>query len=111
MGADDTCDLYIASMGEEELKASALLANRLRQTGFRAETELCGRGLKAQLKYANKTGSKYLLVLGSSELENGNAKLKNMKTGEEMPISLGESFAEDFMNIYNADMLELEFGA
>ena len=111
MGADDTCDLYIASMGEEELKASALLANRLRQTGFRAETELCGRGLKAQLKYANKTGSKYLLVLGSSELENGNAKLTNMKTGEEMPISLGESCAEDFMNIYNADMLELEFGA
>ncbi len=111
MGEDDTCDLYIASMGEDELKASAVLANRLRQSGFRAETELCGRGLKAQLKYANKTGAKYLLVIGGSELENGKAKLKNMQKGEELPIDLGDDFTEQFMNIYNADMLDLEFGS
>ena len=111
MGEVDTCDLYIASMGEDELKASAVLANRLRQSGFRAETELCGRGLKAQLKYANKTGAKYLLVIGGSELENGKAKLKNMKKGEELPIDLGDDFTEQFMNIYNADMLDLEFGS
>ncbi|MBQ3918145.1 MAG: histidine--tRNA ligase [Oscillospiraceae bacterium] len=109
-GEPDTCDLFIASMGADEQRFAALLANSLRREGFRAETELCGRGFKAQMKYANKTKCKYLLVIGSSELETGSAKLKNMATGEEMPVDLKDGFAERFMDIFNADRLAAELG-
>ena len=69
-------DLYIATMGEKAaIKATALCA-ALRDEGYKAETDICGRGLKAQMKYADKIGAKFTLVLGDDEIETGNGKLK-----------------------------------
>ena len=59
-----------------------------------------GRSLKAQMKYADKLGAKFSLVLGDSELEEQKAKVKNMATGEQKEISLGESFVDEFTQIY-----------
>lgn len=50
-----------------------------------------GRSLKAQMKYADKLGAKFSLVLGDSELEEQKAKVKNMATGEQKEISLGKA--------------------
>ena len=47
-----------------------------------AEYDLMHRGLKAQMKYANKIHATYVLVLGGNELEQQSAKLKQMETGE-----------------------------
>ena len=69
------------------LKASALCRN-LRDEGFIALTDITGRGLKAQMKYADKVGAAFTVVLGDDELENGKAKIKNMKTGEQCEFSL-----------------------
>jgi histidyl-tRNA synthetase len=83
-----TCDIYIAPMGEAAtLKATTLCAT-LRDEGFEALTDIVGRGLKAQMRYANKIGAKFTLVLGDSELECGKAKLKCMESGEETEIEL-----------------------
>ena len=49
---------------------------------------------KAQMKYADKIGAKFTLVLGDSELEAQQAKIKNMATGEQTDITLGEGFAQ-----------------
>ena len=49
-----------------------------------------GRGLKPQMKYANKIGAKYTVVLGENELSAGSAKLKRMSDGAEIEISLQE---------------------
>ncbi len=85
-----TCDLFIATLGENAtLKASAL-CKELRSEGYKAETDICGRGLKAQMKYANKIGAKFTLVLGDNEVENGKASLKNMKNSSEREINLNE---------------------
>jgi len=82
------CDIYIAPMGEAAtLKASTLCA-ALRDEGFEALTDIVGRGLKAQMRYANKIGAEFTLVLGDSELESGKAKLKRMETGEETEVEL-----------------------
>ena len=90
------CDLYIAPMGSAALKEAARLAGLARAEGFTAEYDLMNKSVKAQMKYANKLGAAFVIVLGDSELENKSAKLKNMETGEETEISLGDSFAEDF---------------
>ena len=58
-----------------------------------------GRGLKAQMKYADKLGAAYSLVLGDDELEQGKAELKNMKTGEKKKISLGDRFLDDYLTV------------
>ena len=55
------------------------------------------------MKYADKIGAKYCLVLGDDELAAGKAELKNMKTGEKKKISLGESFLDDYLTAVTMD--------
>ena len=84
------CDLYIASMGENaSLKATAL-CSQLRDFGYSVQTDICNKGLKAQMKFANKIGAIFTMVLGDNELANNTAKLKNMQSGEEIEINLDE---------------------
>ena len=82
------CDLYIAPMGEKAALESAAICEQLRDEGFEALYDIVGRGLKAQMRYANKIGALYTIVLGDTELEEGKARLKCMETGEETEIEL-----------------------
>ncbi len=91
-----TCDLYIAPMEAAAADKALILANILRGEGYQAEFDVMNRGIKAQMKYANKIGAKFVLVIGGNELEVGEAKLKLMETGEQFPIHLDERFAEEF---------------
>ena len=98
------CALYIAAMDDTALEKAIVLTKTLRDDGIWAEYDLVGRGVKAQMKYADKLGADFTMVLGSNELESGKAQLKNMKTGEKVDISLGDSFLDDFSNISVANM-------
>lgn len=101
------CDVYIAPMDDSGRPVALRLANALREMGVRAEFDLAGRAFKAQMKYANKLGTRYLLVLGSDELANGKGQLKNMDSGEAKPIRFDtpEHFAEDYTEISLGDMI------
>ena len=90
-----TCDIYIASLDERAELISAKLIKSLRGLGFWAETDLAGRGLNAQMKYADKMGARFSMVLGSDELESNRAVIKNMKSGERFEVSIRENFAEN----------------
>ena len=84
----ESCDLFIAAMGADaEVLASGLCA-KLRSEGFAAQCEISGRGVKAQMRYANKLGAAFTMVLGDDELKNGKASLKNMESGESREIAL-----------------------
>lgn len=98
------CALYIAAMDEAALEKAIVLTKTLRDDGIWAEYDLIGRGVKAQMKYADKLGADFTMVLGSNELESGKAQLKNMKTSEKVDIFLGDSFLDDFSNISVANM-------
>ena len=94
------CEMYIATMGEEAQKKAFLLLGELHRCGIPADTDLCGRGLKAQMKYAGKIGAKFTMVLGDNELQQGKAEMKNMKTGEKRKISIsGEDFINDYVTV------------
>ena len=103
------CDLYIASMGEKATLKAAEIATNIRGGGMHAQFDVVGRSVKAQMKFANKIGAAYTIVLGDSELESGAVTLKNMATGEETPLSL-ENFDEDFANIAITQALAASFG-
>lgn len=102
---DPTCDIYLASMGDEARRKCALLADQLRQQGYAAEYDLIGRALKPQMKYADKIKSKFVCVLGDNELETGEAKIKNMRTGDESPVTLTQ-----FMESFEGLLLEELYG-
>ena len=89
------CDLYIASLGDNANLKAAAIATELRNEGLYVQFDTVGRGFKAQMKFANKIGARYTLVLGDNEIETGNIKLKNMETGNEIEMVL-DSFAGDF---------------
>ncbi len=81
-------DLYIASLGDAANERAFSLATELRRLGLCVEIDHVGRSVKAQLKYADKAGARYVLVLGDEELQSGAAKLKRMSDGEEIKTAL-----------------------
>ncbi|MBQ4617591.1 MAG: histidine--tRNA ligase [Clostridia bacterium] len=86
-----TPEVYFAPMGDKAIAACFSMALKLREGGVSVETDLVGRGLKAQMKYADKIGARYVIVVGDNELETGSARLKDMKTGEQTDIALDDS--------------------
>ncbi len=82
------CSAYIGSIGDKASAKAALLTGQLRKEGFRAECDTMGRSVKAQMKYANKLGARFSMIIGDSELEQGTAKLKKMADGSVIDIRL-----------------------
>ena len=58
--------------------------------GISAEKDLMNRSLKAQMKYADKIGVKYTIVIGDDEISNGKVNIKNMSSGEQKEIEISE---------------------
>lgn len=93
----ERCEVYLASMGDKALETAFALAGRLHECGIAADCDLCARGLKAQMKYADRIGAKFTVVIGDDELQSGKAELKNMKTGEKQTVSIGEDFIDEYL--------------
>ena len=95
----EPCALYIAGLGDKAQVKAFELVNSLRRTGLAAETDVVGRGLRAQMKYADKIGARFSMVIGDNELDENKAEVKNMVTGEKIPLALDSSFAAKFADI------------
>ncbi len=80
--------VYIAALGEAAGVEALRITERLRREGIYAECDTMGRSLKAQMKYANKKGAKYTLIIGDSEVDAGVAQLRDMESGEQSEVSL-----------------------
>lgn len=85
-------DIYIGAIGQAGLVKGQGIAYRMRSEGIKAECDSVGRSVKAQMKYANKIGAKYSVILGDNEIEQDRAKLKNMETGEEEVVKVTKLF-------------------
>ena len=83
-----TPDLYVAALGENAMVEALAIVERLRREGRYAECDIVGRSLKAQMKYANKIGAKYTLIIGDSEIEAGRAQMRNMADGSQTEVEL-----------------------
>ncbi|WP_303825791.1 histidine--tRNA ligase [Ruminococcus flavefaciens] len=104
------CDIYFATMGDAALDKAMELVKGLREYGYCVEYDLMGRGIKAQMKYANKIGAVYTVVLGDNELAEGKAKLKEMESGKETEILLNDKFTSNFENEYFNKVLDVMDG-
>jgi histidyl-tRNA synthetase len=78
--------LFIAWIGEKARSYAVRLLHELRSEGISAETDTRERNLKGQMKYANKLGAEYTVVIGDDEVESGELTLKNMATSEQTKV-------------------------
>ena len=86
-------DVYVAPLGEGARATAFALTQALRDAGLAADLDHMGRSVKAQFKYADKTGCRYVVVLGEDELKEGMAKIRDMISNEECMVPLAEVVA------------------
>lgn len=86
----DTLDAFVTYMGQAKLAAFRLV-EELRAAGIKADMDHCGRSLKAQFKFANKTGAPLTATLGEEELAQGVVKLRDMNTRQERVAPMAEA--------------------
>jgi histidyl-tRNA synthetase len=81
-------DLFIAPLGAVAEGHAFSVARRLRHAGSRVELESGSRGLKAQLRRADKLGVRYVLILGEQELAAGRGTIRDMQTKTDRPLTV-----------------------
>lgn len=82
--------LYVGIMGDEVKSKAFELVTKLRNKGVIVETDYLDRSVKAQMKYANKLGADYTVIIGQNEIETETVRLKEMETGVETEVKLVE---------------------
>ncbi len=95
---DKNMSLYIAYIGDEANIFTTKLVENLREADIFVEKDVTGKSLKAQLKYADKKNSKYLIIIGDDELKNREAKIKEMDSGKEENIRLELEDIKKYLN-------------
>ncbi|MGK0468774.1 histidine--tRNA ligase [Clostridium sp.] len=90
-------ELYVGSMHEESKNQAIKIVNDLREKGIKCEGDHMERSVKAQMKYANKVGASFTIVLGEDEIQSRNAKIKRMSDGQQFEINLDN--LEEIVNI------------
>ena len=82
-------DIYVGTLGNVQTESYKLITD-LRAKGITVETDFLDKSVKAQMKYANKIGAKYVVIIGEDELANGKVNVKNMADGSQVECGLGE---------------------
>ena len=82
--------IYIGGMDENSRSKAFELVSKLRQSGVAAACDLMARSVKAQLKYADKCGAKFVAIIGETELESGKVDIKKMADGTRENIALAD---------------------
>ncbi len=95
---DSKADLFIVALGDKATLKTLEIAKDMRAEGFSVLYDLNQRSVRAQMKYADKLGAKFNVVIGDDEVEKGIATLKNMQSGETSEIAL-ETFVSGYYSI------------
>ncbi len=88
--SEERPDIFLANIGEKADLFVQKLVFDLRNEGICAERDYLERSVKAQMKYANKTGARFSGVIGDDDMEKGSVSVKNMANGESSDVPFGE---------------------
>ncbi len=89
-GINVSTKVIFTNLGEAEQLASLKLMKELRNNGIACELYPDGGKMKKQMEYANKRGIPYVVIIGSQEIENQCATVKNMQLGEQSSVPFSE---------------------
>ena len=85
-----TSDLFIIPLGDDQKSVALTLAAQLRGVGIRTEIAFGDRALKGAMKAADKSGSRFVVIIGEDEVASGNVELKRMSDGTITSVKISE---------------------
>ncbi len=85
-----TSDLFIIPLGDNQKSDALVLAAQLRAAGIRTEIAFGDRALKGAMKAADKSGSRYVVIIGDSEVTSGIVELKRMSDGTTTSVKISQ---------------------
>jgi histidyl-tRNA synthetase len=85
-----TSDLFVIPLGEDQKSVALSLAAQLRSVGIRTEIAFGDRALKGAMKAADKSGSRYVVIIGDDEVASGSVELKRMSDGTITSVKISE---------------------
>ncbi|MFI9581627.1 histidine--tRNA ligase [Streptomyces sp. NPDC052236] len=80
--------VFAVPIGDEARRVLFGVVTELRRAGVAADFSYGGKGLKAAMKAANRSGARYAIVAGERDLADGKVQLKDMESGEQGPVAL-----------------------
>ncbi|MET9363488.1 histidine--tRNA ligase [Streptomyces sp. NPDC006632] len=83
-----TTSVFAVPLGEEARRVLFTKVTELRRAGISADFSFGGKGLKGAMKNANRSGARFALVAGERDLAEGVVQLKDMESGEQVPVAL-----------------------
>jgi len=86
-------DVYAVPLGEEARRALFGAVTALRRAGVAADFAFGGKGMKNAMKSANRSGARLALVAGERDLADGVVQLKDLESGEQVPVALDDLVA------------------
>ena len=84
---DFSTKVLFVNLGEQERMAAMRIMRTLRDSGIATEIYPEPAKMKKQMEYANRRSIPYVVIIGSNELQNGQATVKNMRTGEQSAVA------------------------
>tara|TARA_B100001250_G_scaffold115661_1_gene98028 strand:+ start:536 stop:1795 length:1260 start_codon:yes stop_codon:yes gene_type:complete len=84
----DSIKIFIVALGDKARLVVAKLTKELRQENLSCEYDMLRRSMKSQMREANKLGAKYVIIIGENELQQNQAELKDLKTGNQKKVGL-----------------------
>ena len=92
IGATAGVQAFVVPLGAEAKRLAVKLVGQLRQAGVAADTVYGDRGLKGSMKAADRSGASHVVVIGERDLAEGVGQLKDLRTGEQHAVPVGELF-------------------
>jgi histidyl-tRNA synthetase len=81
-------DVFAVPLGEQARTVLFRAVTELRRVGVSADIAYGGKGLKAAMKTADRSGARYALVAGERDLADNLVQLKDLTTGDQTPVAL-----------------------
>ncbi|MDD2694781.1 MAG: histidine--tRNA ligase [Anaerolineales bacterium] len=89
-----TAQVLVTTFDEASSAANIALAMELRQAGLDVLGYPRATPLSKQIKFADRVGVNYILILGPDEIKNGVVTLKDLRSGEQRSLPRSEAIAE-----------------
>jgi histidyl-tRNA synthetase len=92
VGVQPGVQAFVVPLGAEAKRLAVKLVGQLREAGISADTVYGDRGLKGAMKAADRSGASHVVVIGERDLAEGVGQLKDLRTGEQRAVPVGELF-------------------
>lgn len=87
---EDSMDALVITLGDRAKNFGIKLAKDLRNKGLACDMDSLERNMKGQLKYADRKGYNYAIIIGDNELDSGKCQLKDLKNSKQEDVAFNE---------------------